>query len=191
MCHYLRIVWCSGRQHAMDWPALASPGFCESARRLDSEHALLAAWTRTCSARRLDTNLLCPLQLSSRTVEFPVSQFPWSRRSISSWGRSAIVLFLLSRRRDFTLHTPHTPDTSVAPAGGELTIDAFPPVQVLWMCCWAGAMGVILRVVDSTIVETIQKSLLSWFPGVQTDLVSCTSRLRVEAHGSLHILMVQ
>jgi len=32
----------------------------------------------------------------------------------------------------------------VASAGGELTIDAFPPVQVLWMCCRAGAMGVIL-----------------------------------------------
>ena len=30
---------------------------------------------------------------------------------------------------------------------GELTIDAFPPVQVLWMCCRAGAMGVILGVI--------------------------------------------
>ena len=49
----------------------------------------------------------------------------------------------------------------VASAGGELTIDAFPPVQVLWMCCRAGAMGVILGVVDSTIVETKQRSLLS------------------------------
>ena len=49
----------------------------------------------------------------------------------------------------------------------------------------------ILGVVDSTIVETIHKSLLSGFPGVQTDLVSCTSRLRVKAHGSLHILMFQ
>ena len=46
---------------------------------------------------------------------------------------------------------------SVASAGGELTIDAFPPVQVLWMCCRAGAMGVILGVIVSTIVETKQR----------------------------------
>jgi len=65
---------------------------------------LPAAWT---------PNLLCPLQLSSRTVEFPVSQFPWSRRSISSWGRSAVVVFLLSRRHNFTVHTPHTHLTPV------------------------------------------------------------------------------
>ena len=117
MCHFLLVVWCLVR-HAVDWPALASPGFSESALRLDSELALLAAWTQTCSAYRLHTNLLCPLQLSSRSVEFPVSQFPWSRQSISSWGRSAIVLFLLSRRRDFTVHIPHTPDISVASAGG-------------------------------------------------------------------------
>ena len=36
---------------------------------------------------------------------------------------------------------------AVASAGGELTIDAFPPVQVLWMCCRTGAMGVILGVI--------------------------------------------
>ena len=46
---------------------------------------------------------------------------------------------------------------SVASAGGELTIDAFPPVQVLWMCCRAGAMGVILGVIVSTIVESRQR----------------------------------
>jgi len=57
--------------------------------------------------------------------------------------------------------------------------------------CRAEAMGVILGLVDSTIVETKQKNLLSGFPGVQTDLVGCTSRLRVKAHGNLHILMVQ
>ena len=52
-------------------------------------------------------------------------------------------------------------EEGVASEGGELTIDAFPPVQVLWMCCRAGAIGVILGVADSTIVETKQKSLLS------------------------------
>ena len=45
----------------------------------------------------------------------------------------------------------------VASAGGELTIDAFPPVQVLWMCCRAGAMGVILGIIVSTIVESRQR----------------------------------
>ena len=49
----------------------------------------------------------------------------------------------------------------VASAGGELIIDAFPPVQVLWMCCRAGAMGVILGVIVSTIVEAKQRSLSS------------------------------
>ena len=44
----------------------------------------------------------------------------------------------------------------VASAGGELTIDAFPPVHVLWMCCRAGAMDMIFGVVDSSIVETKQ-----------------------------------
>jgi len=34
------------------------------------------------------------------------------------------------------------------------------------------AMGVILGVVGSKIVVTKQKNLLSWLPGVQTDLVA-------------------
>jgi len=50
---------------------------------------------------------------------------------------------------------------NVASAGGELTIDAFPPIQLLWMCCRVGAIGVILGVVDCTIVEMKQRSLLS------------------------------
>jgi len=40
----------------------------------------------------------------------------------------------------------YSENRTVASAGGELTIDAFPPVQVLWMCCRTGAMGVILGV---------------------------------------------
>ena len=50
--------------------------------------------------------------------------------------------------------------TSVASAGGQITIDAFPPVQVLWMCCRAGAIGVTLGVTISTTVESKQKNLL-------------------------------
>jgi hypothetical protein len=52
-----------------------------------------------------------------------------------------------------------------------------------WTCteeyCRAEAMGVILGVVDSTIIDTKKNNLLSWLPGVQTDLVGWTSRLRV------------
>jgi len=68
---------------------------------------------------------------------------------------------------------------SVASAGGELTIDAFPPVQVLWMCCRAGAMGVIFGVIVNATVESRQKNLLIGLPGVQTGLVGRLSRLRV------------
>ena len=52
----------------------------------------------------------------------------------------------------------------VASARGELTIDAFPTVQVLWMCRRAGAMGVILGVIVSATVESKQRSILSSFP---------------------------
>jgi len=37
--------------------------------------------------------------------------------------------------------------------------------------CRAEAMCVILGVVHSTVVETKQKNLLNWLPGIQTDLV--------------------
>jgi len=63
---------------------------------------LPAAWT---------PNLLCPLQLPSRTVEFPVSQFPLSRLSIFSWesfGRCTILTVSTSRLYcTYPTHTWH------------------------------------------------------------------------------------
>jgi len=50
--------------------------------------------------------------------------------------------------------------SSVVSAGWQLTIYAFPPGQVL-SYCRAGAMGVILGVVDNTVVVKKQKNLLS------------------------------
>ena len=60
-----------------------------------------------------------------------------------------------------------------------MTIDAFPPVQVLWMCCRAAAMGVILGVIVNDTDESRQKNLLIRLPGVQTGLLGRLSRLRV------------
>jgi len=57
--------------------------------------------------------------------------------------------------------------------------------------CRAEAMGVILRVEDSTSVETKQNNLLKWLPGVPTDLVGGTSSLRVPCQAWEQVLKTE
>ena len=64
--------------------------------------------------------------------------------------------------------------STIVSVSWQLTIYAFPPGQVL-SYCWAGAMGVVLGVVDNTIFAKKQKNLLSWFHAVLTVLACMTS----------------
>jgi len=57
--------------------------------------------------------------------------------------------------------------------------------------CRMEAMGVILGVGDSTVVEKKQKNLLKRLPGVQTNLVGWMSRLRVPCQAWEQVLKTE